>query len=85
MFTQTSLCVFTQLIQYYFQPTRARRPSPFYLDYFFSSKNFIYVVEDTSIFHLKSSSNSKSNYFPTSTPSSHTTMAMADLLQAIGC
>jgi hypothetical protein len=83
--SQTGLRVFTQLNQYYLQPTRAKRPSPFYLDYFSSPKNFISIAKDTSIFHLKWSSNSRSNYFPTSTPSSHTTIAMADLLQAIGC
>jgi hypothetical protein len=38
MFTQIGLCVFTQLNQYYFHPTRARRPTPFYLDFFCHQK-----------------------------------------------
>ncbi len=45
MFTQTCLCVFTQLNQYYFQPTRAIRPSPFYLDFFFFIKRFSFKLQ----------------------------------------
>jgi hypothetical protein len=85
MFTQIGLCVFTQLNQYYLQPTRAKMLSPFYLDYFSSPKKFNYVAKYTSIFHLKWSSNNRSKYFPTSTPSSRTTITMADLLQATDC
>jgi hypothetical protein len=38
MFTQTCLCAFTQLNQYYLQRTRTWRHSPFYLDFFFHQK-----------------------------------------------
>jgi hypothetical protein len=40
--------------------------------------NFNYVAKDASILHLKLS------YFPTSTLSNHTPIAMTDLLQAVG-
>jgi hypothetical protein len=46
--------------------------SSFYLSHFSLLKSFDYITKDTSIFHLKSSSSRRLNYFLTSTPSWHT-------------
>jgi hypothetical protein len=83
MFTQISWCVLTQLCQCYLEPKKAKGPCPLCLGYFSSTKNFNYIANDASILHLKSGSNSRPNYFSTS--SRHTPIAMVDLLQAIGC
>jgi hypothetical protein len=64
--------VFTWLCQCHLELERARGPSCFYFGYFFLSKNFNHITKDSSIFHLKSSGSYRPNYFPTSTPSRHT-------------
>jgi hypothetical protein len=49
-----------------------KRPSSFYLGHFSSSKNFDHNTKDASVFHLILGNNHKLSYFPTSTPSRHT-------------
>jgi hypothetical protein len=64
---------------------RPKGPSPFYVGYFSSSRNFNYIIKDVSIFHLKLSSNSKLSYLWL--PPLHDTppITTVDLLKGIGC
>jgi hypothetical protein len=70
--TQTCRCVFTWICQCQLELERARRPSSFYLGHFSSSKSFYHITKDASILHLKLGGSRRFNYFPTSTPSNHT-------------
>jgi len=72
LFTQTCQCVFTWLCQCHLELERDKRPSSFYLGHFSSSKVFDHITKDASIFHFKRSNSHRLNYFPTSTPSKHT-------------
>jgi hypothetical protein len=98
MFTYKSGCVFTQLCQCYLEFEKIKWPSSFYFGYFSSAKDFNHIVKATNIFHLKSGGSHRPSYFPTSTPSRHTSHLhdqliangrfwiwknMVDLLQAI--
>jgi len=58
--------------QCYLELEGAKGPSSFYLGHFFSSKSFDHIVKDASVFHLKLSNSHRLGYFPTSTPSRHT-------------
>ncbi len=49
-----------------------KKPSSFYLGNFFLSIFFYHITKYISIFHLKSSDSHRLSYFPTSTPSKHT-------------
>jgi len=69
---QTCQYVLMQLCQCHLQLERVRELSPFYLCYFFLSKNFNRIRKDASIFHLMSGSSQKLSYFSTLTPSGHT-------------
>jgi hypothetical protein len=51
---------------------KGTRFSSFYLGHFSSSKSFDHIIKDAITFHLKSGDNHRLNYFPTSTPSKHT-------------
>jgi hypothetical protein len=57
---------------------KAKKPSSFCL-----GKKIQLHVKDANILHFKLSKNDRLNYFPTSTPSKHTPITMADLLQAV--
>ncbi len=46
--------------------------SSFYLGHFSLSKSFDHITKDVSVFHLKLGGSRRFNYFPTSTPSRHT-------------
>jgi hypothetical protein len=72
LLTQTCQCVFTRLWQYHLELEGDRRPSSFYLGHFSLSKSFDHITKDASIFHLKSDNSHRLSYFPTSTPSKHT-------------
>jgi hypothetical protein len=64
-------CVFTQLCQCHLELEKVRRLS-FFTCHFFSSIFFYHIAKDVSIFHLKLGGSHKLSYFPTSTPSRHT-------------
>jgi hypothetical protein len=51
---------------------KARGPSSFYLGHFSSSKSFDHIIKDASVLHFKSGDSCRLSYFPTSTPSRHT-------------
>ncbi len=72
LLTQTCQCVFTWLCQCHLELEGDKRLSSFYFGHCFLSKSFDHIIKDASLFHLKSSSSHKLNYFPTSTPSRHT-------------
>ncbi len=72
LFTQTYRCVFTWLCQYHLEFEGDKRPLSLCFGRFSSPKSFNHITNDASIFHLKSSNNRRLNYFPTSTPSRHT-------------
>jgi hypothetical protein len=72
LLTQTCRCVFTWLCQCHSELERDKRPSSFHLGHFFSSKSFNHITKDASVFHLKSGESRRLSYFPTSTPSKHT-------------
>jgi hypothetical protein len=72
LLTQTCWCVFTRLCQCYLELEGDRRPSSFYLGHFFSSKSFDHIIKDVNVFHLVLGDSCNLHYFPTSTPSKHT-------------
>jgi hypothetical protein len=47
-------------------------PSSFCLGHFFLSKSFNHISKDVSVLHLKSGGSRRLSYFPTFTPSKHT-------------
>jgi hypothetical protein len=72
LLTQTCQCVFTQLCQCHLEFKKDKKPSYFYLGHFSLSNFFDHITKNASVFHLKSSDSHRLNYFPTSTPSKHT-------------
>jgi hypothetical protein len=65
--TQIGWRAFTRLCQHHLELQMAKRPYPFCLGYFFTSKNFNYIEKEANIFHLKSGCNNRPSYFPTFT------------------
>jgi len=51
---------------------KTRRPSSFYLGHFSTSKSFNHITKNAGILHLKLGDSHRLSYFPTSTPSKHT-------------
>jgi len=72
MSTQIGWCVFTRLCQCHLELERARRFHLFVLVFLFLLENFNHIAKYASIFHFKSGSNHRPNYFPASTLSGHT-------------
>jgi hypothetical protein len=81
MSTQTGWCVFTRLCQCHLELERAKRPSYFYLGFFFLSKNFNHIIKGVNIFHLKLNIRCKlPNFHPLRT---HLTSPWLTLLQVV--
>jgi hypothetical protein len=72
LLTQTCFCVITWMGQCQLKFEGDRRHSSFYLGHFSSSKSFDHITKDVSIFHLKLGDSHRLSYFPTFTPSIHT-------------
>jgi hypothetical protein len=72
MFKQTSWCILTQLCQCHVEHQKVKLPSSFCFGYFSPLKKFNYIAKNANIFHLKSGSSGRFNYFLISTPSKHT-------------